>query len=259
MTQPDPSARISPDEPFREALRDSGIILARTDLDLRYTWVHDPHPDFDPDAVIGRRDDEILPSDQARGISALKQRALDTGRLQRGKIEIQLSDGLRHWEMSARPLWDERGEMVGLTTAALDVTERQRAEEAFRCLAENTLQGLVLLKDRKVVYVNRRVEEITGYGPADLEGLPQSAVENVLHPEDRERAVRLAREAYSEGERVSAEPIRLLHRDGGERSRFQQHPGRHHRLFGDDPGGHGGGGEVAQGDGADPHRGPESL
>jgi GAF domain-containing protein len=44
------------------ALQNSGVILAGVDTDLRYLWIHNPHPDFKDVAAIGKRADELLPS-----------------------------------------------------------------------------------------------------------------------------------------------------------------------------------------------------
>ena len=43
-------------ETLRQAFQNSPISISRTNADLRYEWAFDPHPDFDPHAVIGRRD-----------------------------------------------------------------------------------------------------------------------------------------------------------------------------------------------------------
>jgi transcriptional regulator with XRE-family HTH domain len=45
-------------EPFEIALANSPIIVAHCDLELRYTWMFNPHPDFNINSVIGKREKE---------------------------------------------------------------------------------------------------------------------------------------------------------------------------------------------------------
>jgi hypothetical protein len=35
------------------------IVPSQFDIDLRYCWIYNPHPDFEPGSVIGKRDDEL--------------------------------------------------------------------------------------------------------------------------------------------------------------------------------------------------------
>jgi PAS domain-containing protein len=61
---------------FRIAVRNAAVVPAQVDQELRYQWIYNPHPDFDPDQVIGKRDDEIDDSDGSRTLMALKRRVL---------------------------------------------------------------------------------------------------------------------------------------------------------------------------------------
>ena len=68
------------EERFRVALKNSGIVVAATDADLRYTWIHNPHPAFDPAGTIGKRDDELVEPENAKGIMDIKREVLATGK-----------------------------------------------------------------------------------------------------------------------------------------------------------------------------------
>ena len=74
----------------------------------------------------------------------------------------------------------------------VDQTERLRAEaalreseEKFRSLAEQSLQGIFVLKRGRVAYANQMMAEITGYDLADFLGFDQQALERIIHPADR--------------------------------------------------------------------------
>jgi hypothetical protein len=48
------------EERFRIAVKNSKFVLAQFDLDLRYTWIFNPHPDFDAPLLIEKRSEERL-------------------------------------------------------------------------------------------------------------------------------------------------------------------------------------------------------
>lgn len=108
------------------ALRFGRTVVADVDRDLRYRWIFNPHPDFDPGTIIGKRDDEITDPVNARGIMDLKQKALTTGKLVHGELSINLSDGSRVYDYTVMPIADEEGVVSRLITAGVDVTRQRR-------------------------------------------------------------------------------------------------------------------------------------
>jgi two-component system CheB/CheR fusion protein len=117
------------EECIRVALKHTPIIVAMTDRDLRYVWVYDPHPDFDKTRVIGKRDDEIAQNDGTHKLVALKEQVVKTGVGTRSEIVFPLPDGALTYDIIAEPLRDEGGQVIGVTTAAKDITTAKRGEE----------------------------------------------------------------------------------------------------------------------------------
>ena len=60
----------------------------------------------------------------------------------------------------------------------------RESEEKFAALAYHSIQGITLVQDEQVIYVNPAVSTITGFPEAEIREL---SVEELLHPEDRER------------------------------------------------------------------------
>jgi PAS domain S-box-containing protein len=116
-------------EQFRVALQNSPVVAFRLDTELRYTWVGNPHQDFDETAVLGKRDDELLPPDAAETVMAPKRRVLETGESVREELTYDLPSGEVTYDLTVEPLRDESGTIVGLTAAALDVTESRRRKQ----------------------------------------------------------------------------------------------------------------------------------
>jgi diguanylate cyclase (GGDEF)-like protein/PAS domain S-box-containing protein len=108
---------------------------------------------------------------------------------------------------------------LGAAVDLTDATESARAlmlartDAPFRQLADHLPIGVFLLDhDRRVIYVNRLLQELTGDGPDD----PQRPAAAVVHPDDRERVVTVARRVYAKGEPRVVD-CRILSSGGGVR------------------------------------------
>jgi len=123
-------------EHFHVALENSPFTAFRLDTDLRYTWIGGSHEDFDPSAVVGKRDDEILPPESAETVMGPKRRALEGNELVREIVTYEVPSGTVTYDFTVEPLRDESGSVVGLTCAALDITERTRLERTLIQLHE---------------------------------------------------------------------------------------------------------------------------
>ena len=73
-----------------------------------------------------------------------------------------------------------------------DITERKqaehelkRSEERFRALAESSLQGIFLIQDGKVTYINDRFAEILGRTHDQLHGMQAEDFIGLAHPDAR--------------------------------------------------------------------------
>ena len=61
-----------------------------------------------------------------------------------------------------------------------------KSEQKYRQLVENSLQGIVILKDMKIVYANPAFAHITGYTVEEILALSLKEVGNLVHPDDWE-------------------------------------------------------------------------
>jgi PAS domain S-box-containing protein len=66
-----------------------------------------------------------------------------------------------------------------------DVTDRRRAEEAYHTLVEQSLQGLVILQEGRIVFANRALAQMLGTSPQELLSLSKREVHALVHPDDR--------------------------------------------------------------------------
>ena len=119
------------EERFRIAVKNSKFVLSQFDLDLRYTWIYNPHSDFDATSLIGKCGDELEYSDEMRRFTALKRQVLESGKGIREELSFSRSDGVYTYDTIIEPLYNDTGDVIGGTTSALDITENKKAEEAL--------------------------------------------------------------------------------------------------------------------------------
>ncbi|MGI8313535.1 helix-turn-helix domain-containing protein [Halobacillus mangrovi] len=105
-------------EPFVIALANSPIIVAHCDLELRYTWMFNPHPDFDINTVIGKRDDELDVNEGTIALMNLKKKVIESGKSLREMIAFPLSEGLLYYDVFCQPMYNQQGDIIGAATAS---------------------------------------------------------------------------------------------------------------------------------------------
>ncbi len=69
---------------------------------------------------------ELAQNEGTNKLVQIKQKVIDTGIGARGRIEFSLSEGNRIYDITAEPLKDEKGLIIGATTASLDITKQQK-------------------------------------------------------------------------------------------------------------------------------------
>ncbi len=69
---------------------------------------------------------------------------------------------------------------------ARDVTERKRLEEAYQGLVDNSLQGLAIIQDGRMVFLNKAFSSSTGYSREELLAASPEQIQSFVHPDDRE-------------------------------------------------------------------------
>ncbi len=109
---------------YKLALQNLPITVAEFDLDLRYTWIYNPHPDFDSESLLGKRDDEVAQIKGATELVKMKRSVIKTGKTQRKQITFSLSDKVHEYNVIIQPVFDIDNKIIGATSVALDTAAK---------------------------------------------------------------------------------------------------------------------------------------
>ncbi|HEX7154503.1 MAG TPA: ATP-binding protein [Thermoanaerobaculia bacterium] len=123
------------DERLRTALAASPISLATQDRDLRYTWLHNPLT-FQPEELLGRTDLEVMDAEDGEILTLIRADVLRSGVGRREIIRIRRGGHVVFCDLVVEPIRDEEDNITGLTTAAVDITDRVRSETALSAHAD---------------------------------------------------------------------------------------------------------------------------
>ncbi len=160
------------EERFRVALQSSRIGVFNQDAELRYVWAYNPQIGIPAEQLLGKRDGELFSVDQASALTALKRGVLQNGKGVREEMWLSIGDRDLCFDLTIEPLRGGRGEVVGITCAAVDVTERRRLEEALRDADRRKDEFLATLAHElrnPLAAVSHASEVIRLKGPADSE------------------------------------------------------------------------------------------
>lgn len=119
---------------YEAALRGSQVTVYTHDRDLRYTSISNPMLGRPIADILGHTDEEMFPAEAGAAVVALKRQALATGQSARAEISFRHGPGLRWHDLHIEPLRNEAGNIVGLTCASIDVTERKESDAHLRML-----------------------------------------------------------------------------------------------------------------------------
>jgi diguanylate cyclase (GGDEF)-like protein/PAS domain S-box-containing protein len=165
------------------------IVLFTQDLDLRYTWIHNPVPGFRMADMIGHHDRDFLTAAEAEELTRLKQGVLDTGEVCTTSFTLRSSSApLRLYELTLAPQYNVKGELIGLTGVGIDITRTKQLQQLTQRLEQAQQMAHIgnwdYDIDQDTLTWSAEVFRMTGWDPE--QGEPSIAeLLSMLHPEDR--------------------------------------------------------------------------
>ncbi|HEU4645053.1 MAG TPA: diguanylate cyclase, partial [Burkholderiales bacterium] len=172
-----------------------------------------------PEELIGQAGDVVYPSSESyEALGRIAVPVLTAGKQIDLDWEVKRKDGSTFLARIIAKAISSADPRRGTVWIVEDVTEQRRAgAELERLLAEqklivdNATIGIAFLRQRSIQHCNRRLEEIVGYAPGELDGRSTEIMH--VSPEAFEEVGRIGYEAMSRGEAYTEE--RQLRRKDG--------------------------------------------
>lgn len=171
------------------------------------------------DEIKGKTDFDFYPKELAEKYRADDRRILESGNTE-GIDEEYVQDKQRVYVHTVKtPVKDEKGNVVGILGTFWDITERKKmeefvreSEEKFRNLAEQSSNMIFINKKGKIVYANKKAEEIMGYKKEEFYS-PDFNFLSLMAPESKE-LIESSFARHINGEDVPSIEYKLVTRDG---------------------------------------------
>ncbi len=152
--------------------------------------------------IVGRTTLESFSKDEAERIKSRDREVFEGGKGTVNEVRRMFPDGKVRTTMIYKfPIFGADGEITGIGSINLDISERKKAERAleesearFRNLVEGSVQGVLIHIDHNPRFVNQAYAEIFGYDSPEELIAEGSAMGHVApHERDRMRAYTKAR------------------------------------------------------------------
>jgi diguanylate cyclase (GGDEF)-like protein/PAS domain S-box-containing protein len=173
---------------FHTLLKHSPIAIFYQDLDLRYTNGYNLPAGLDGREITGKTEQQLFSSEDAVCLERIKRSVLKNGVGTRQEAWIRTNGEARYFDLTVEPLCNSDGDIAGLVSIAIDITERKRAEDGLRLASkifESTAEGIFVTDAQaQIILVNKAFSTITGY--SFEEAIGQSALQFQSDQRDEE-------------------------------------------------------------------------
>ncbi|MGF1505731.1 MAG: PAS domain-containing protein, partial [Anaerolineae bacterium] len=97
---------------------------------------------------------------------------------------VKKAGGIRHQETYYEPVLAEDGSLIRLYAASRDITHQVETEEAYQALVAYAAQGIVIMRNDEVAFINEVMLEMLGRTQAELEAMNAPELRGLVHPDD---------------------------------------------------------------------------
>lgn len=164
------SQESSPETSFGllRALRNTAVSVFYQDRDLRVTWAQNVPAAWSPGSIVGMRDNDFLPTEAATPVIAAKRAVLSGTKPTR--LEICMPGIAGESDDQWFNLWIDaeatpEGEIQGIVTTAVEITEQKRREQTLRVLLRE-----VSHRSRNLLAIIQSIAAQTGRYSSTVDG-----------------------------------------------------------------------------------------
>ncbi|MBI5204174.1 MAG: PAS domain S-box protein [Nitrospirae bacterium] len=176
---------------------------------------------YNPEDIIGTPRETLFPADTTSRQKSFLQKVFKNGAPLYSESETQFKNHKLWLGTMLVPIKDEGGEVNSVLGISRDITATKKieaaikeSEEKYRMLIENIQDGVFIIQDAKIKFLNEAFAKIIGYTAEELVGID---IQKLIAPEDLD----IVMERYQErlaGKDVPKEyEFLMLHKDGATR------------------------------------------
>ncbi len=193
------------EERFRVALKNSPIFVFNQDINLYYTWVYNPISGWTSQDMLGKHDFDLIPEQDAQRLTAIKHSVLTNGIGMREEVSITTSQETRYYDLTVEPLRNESQEIIGITCAGIDISERKLTEAKIReqaALLDITTDAICVCNlENQILFWNKGAENLYGWPVQEAVGRNFGEIlDNEAAQENHEALVNVITKGKWEGE-----------------------------------------------------------
>ncbi|NOZ21471.1 MAG: PAS domain S-box protein [Planctomycetes bacterium] len=167
-----------------------------------------------PEKIVGQPRSSLFPREIALQQHENLQEVFRTGETMRQEGRMAFPDREIWLETSLVPLRDEAGEVRAVLGVSRDVTDRKRAEEAYRTLVDQSLHGIAVVQEGRIVFANSAFAEISAYTVEELLAMSPEQAQALKHPNDRPMVLGYYHDRLAGKPAPTRYEYRLLRKDG---------------------------------------------
>lgn len=116
------------------ALRNTGIIVFYQNTDLSVAWAQNVPSVWSGDSIVGKTDADFLPASSVSRIVDRKNAVLASGSPEKLEFRDNGDDGGRWYDMWIDADVSDGGEILGIVTTVVEITDRKHREQTLRTL-----------------------------------------------------------------------------------------------------------------------------
>jgi two-component system, NtrC family, sensor kinase len=177
-----------PELPYRELFlqlaEQSADAVFTKDVQGRYTFINSAGARYlgrSVEEILGRRDDELVPADEAQATMEFDQQVLMAGRQLHSEMSERMAGSQREWFSTKSVIRGQDGQMMGLFGIARDLSAHVRGDEArrrnealFRLAVGGSFDAFFILRGEaeglRVLHLNALAESLLGCRAREAEG-----------------------------------------------------------------------------------------
>ena len=148
-----------------------------------------------------------------------------TGRVNPATFQVRCKNGLKKTIIFQTVIMEDGRHFVtyaDVTRQAMAQAVLKESEEKYRTLIDNIQDGVLLVEEKRILFVNEAMARMIGYTVEELIGMPPRVI---IAPEDLEMVTERYRRRQAGESFERSYEFRMLHKDGVTRSYVNIHAG----------------------------------